>query len=92
MAVLLTLIFVTAFWAAFASGGFVLTPHGPNQGLLRTMVIMTAVCCYLFWLVVFLHQINPLIGPEIPARTIRFLADQWGNSVHMPPSSDLSRD
>jgi hypothetical protein len=35
--------------------------HG---GLARVMIIMTAVCCWSMWILVFLSQMNPLIKPE----------------------------
>jgi len=43
------------------------------------MIVMTAVCCYMFWLIVFLHQLNPMVGPELNARTAFWLSKKWGN-------------
>ena len=37
------------------------------------MIVVTAVCCYLFWLLVFLHQLNPLIKPELSRKTIMWI-------------------
>lgn len=50
------------------------------------MIIMTAVCCYMFWILVFLHQLNPLIGPQLDVKTIRWMSDQWGESATMVPT------
>ncbi len=44
------------------------------------MIVLTAVCCYMFWLIVFLHQLNPLIGPQIPVKTILWMSEKWGNA------------
>lgn len=49
------------------------------SGIIQTMIVLTAVCCHLFWIVVYLHQLNPLIGPQIPVRTILWLAEKWGS-------------
>ncbi|KAL0485463.1 V-type H+-transporting ATPase subunit e [Acrasis kona] len=35
-----------------------------NGGLARIMIIMSAFCCWLFWILVFMSQMNPLIKPE----------------------------
>jgi hypothetical protein len=35
-----------------------------NSGLARVMIVMTAICCWSMWIIVFLSQMNPLIKPE----------------------------
>lgn len=53
------------------------------------MIVMTAVCCHLFWIIVYLHQLNPLIGPQIPAQTIWWIGKQWGTASGSSPWSFL---
>jgi V-type H+-transporting ATPase subunit e len=91
-------IIVTAFWAIFGAGGPFLVPSGVNRGfysllfyfylytcilgIIQTMIVLTAVCCYMFWLIVYLHQLNPLIGPQLPVKTIFWIHQRWGDSNH----------
>ncbi|CAD6197116.1 unnamed protein product [Caenorhabditis auriculariae] len=80
MGILIPLVSVTAFWALIGFGGPLLVPKGPNRGIIQLMIIMTAVCCHLFWIMVFLHQLNPLIGPQINVKTIRWISEKWGDA------------
>ncbi|CAG5121518.1 unnamed protein product [Candidula unifasciata] len=49
----------------------------PNRGIVQICLILTAVCCYIFWITTFISQLNPLIGPELPSGLIRMIQLEW---------------
>ncbi|CAD5233478.1 unnamed protein product [Bursaphelenchus xylophilus] len=71
---------INVFWLAVFLFGYYMNPR---HGLLKTGLMLTAVCCYMFWLIIFLHQKNPLIGPQIAAKDLWWMDQQWG-SIHRP--------
>ncbi|VDD79377.1 unnamed protein product [Mesocestoides corti] len=73
----LSLTVVTIFWALVGFGSPLVIPKGPNRSLIQTMIVMTSFCCYLFWLIVFVAQLNPLYGPQIQNSTIRIIRKEW---------------
>ncbi|GMT00879.1 hypothetical protein PENTCL1PPCAC_23053, partial [Pristionchus entomophagus] len=77
MGVIIPLAVVTGFWLVVGILGPLLVRKGPNKGIIQTMIVMTAVCCWAFWILVYLHQLNPLIGPQIPVKTIRWLGEKY---------------
>ncbi|XP_046851366.1 V-type proton ATPase subunit e 2-like [Xenia sp. Carnegie-2017] len=69
-------IVVTIFWFGFAA----VTPwfvKGPNKSTIRTMIALTAVCCWLFWLIAYMSQLNPIIGPTLKNETYNAIKNQW---------------
>ncbi|VDK19864.1 unnamed protein product [Anisakis simplex] len=83
MSIVIPLAAVSAFWLVIGAGGPFVVPKGPNKGIIQTMIILTAACCWLFWILVYLHQLNPLIGPQLPVRTIKWISEKWGDAAHL---------
>ncbi|KAH3708961.1 V-type proton ATPase subunit e 1-like [Dreissena polymorpha] len=76
-----TFIVVSIFWAFIGIVCPILLQFcmgkSPNKGIVQIMFIMTAVCCYLFWLCAFLFQLNPLVGPQLESNLIRVMQYEW---------------
>jgi len=77
MGIEVPMIVVTLFWGAVGGLGPFLVPKNCDRGLVRTMLVLTAVCCYTFWLVAYLCQLNPLFGPRLDAKVIVAMQREW---------------
>jgi len=72
------LIGVTAFWILVSIIGPLVVPKSrPDRGVIQTMIVTTAACCWLFWICITLSQVNPLFGPQVDTTILRVLQVQW---------------
>ncbi|XP_017860909.1 PREDICTED: V-type proton ATPase subunit e [Drosophila arizonae] len=80
-AAVLPILFFTSLWAAVGIGGSIITPHGPQRQLIQCILMLTAGCCWLFWLCCYMAQMNPLIGPRLSRRAIQIIAESWNMPI-----------
>eukprot|EP00118_Oscarella_pearsei_P025166 m.307645 g.307645 ORF g.307645 m.307645 type:complete len:109 (+) comp42575_c0_seq1:50-376(+) len=86
MGAIVPIIVVTGFWLAFGGLGSLIVYCGnkrrlfntdPNTSVILTMLILTSLCCWLFWLLCFMAQMNPQIGPMLKPEMVATISCQW---------------
>ncbi|KAG8190392.1 hypothetical protein JTE90_022035 [Oedothorax gibbosus] len=70
-------VILTLFWFVIGAVLPWFVPKSINRGVIQTMLVTTAICCYLFWLCCYMAQMNPLIGPQLSKGTIAVLKEVW---------------
>ncbi|RZC36441.1 ATP synt H domain containing protein [Asbolus verrucosus] len=71
----------TLFWGLIGGALPFAVPKSPNRGIIQVALIMTAACCWLFWLCAYMAQMNPLIGPRLDRNHLLIIAREWGNQI-----------
>lgn len=76
MSPLIPVAIVTIFWVAV---GIILPcfARGQNKQVIQVSLVLTAVCCWLFWVSIYCHQLNPLIGPKLKRDEMRAVLMEW---------------
>ncbi|XP_064382943.1 V-type proton ATPase subunit e 2-like [Halichondria panicea] len=72
---------VTGFWLIVAAVGLILPfflKNNKNRGVIGVSIVLTAICCYTFWLLAFLTQLNPLMGPNVETNVAAHIRRAWG--------------
>ncbi|KAI5651949.1 ATP synthase subunit H domain-containing protein [Phthorimaea operculella] len=70
---------MTGFYGVIFIIGFFLWI--PSKRILRACIMMTAVVLWLFWLIVYMSQINPLFGPRLANTTLIWIGETWGDKL-----------
>uniref|UniRef100_H2XLR4 V-type proton ATPase subunit n=1 Tax=Ciona intestinalis TaxID=7719 RepID=H2XLR4_CIOIN len=73
----ITIGIVTLIWALIGGVGPFILPKGPNRGVYQTMIVLTAVCCWLHWFITYMSQLNPLMGPTLTRGEIYLMGWVW---------------
>ncbi|VDL19567.1 unnamed protein product [Hymenolepis diminuta] len=79
---------MTSFWGLVGIIGPFCVPKSPNKEyvrcsyfvnfrLWRVSIVLTAICCYLSWLIFFLAQWHPFYGPTLSSKTLRVMQLEW---------------
>ncbi|XP_071544140.1 V-type proton ATPase subunit e 2-like [Panulirus ornatus] len=72
---------VTGFWAVVGIVFPFIVPKGPNRGVTQVVLALTASTCWLFWLLCYMHQMNPLFGPQLHNTTVLAIQYLWDGSL-----------
>ncbi|XP_045102659.1 V-type proton ATPase subunit e 2-like [Portunus trituberculatus] len=83
---------VSVMTAFFGVVGVVLpfiVAKGPNRGVIQVVLVITAASCWLFWLLAYMHQMNPLIGPQLVNTTVIALQYLWDHNLVLNVSEKL---
>jgi len=72
---------VTVFWAIVGGVLPFILGKGPNKGVIQVVLVTTACTCWLFWLLCYMHQMNPLIGPALHNTTAIALKYLWDGTI-----------
>ncbi|XP_063851566.1 V-type proton ATPase subunit e 2-like [Scylla paramamosain] len=83
---------VSVMTALFAVVGLVLpfiVAKGPNRGVIQVVLVITAASCWLFWLLAYMHQMNPLIGPQLQNTTVIAIQYLWDHNLVVNKSERL---
>ncbi|KAJ8945681.1 hypothetical protein NQ318_012399, partial [Aromia moschata] len=74
----LPFIIFTVFWGGVGGVLPLIVPKGANRGkIIQVILMLTGVCCWLFWLCCYVAQMNPLIGPKLSKYHVLVMARQW---------------
>ncbi|XP_076058947.1 V-type proton ATPase subunit e 2-like [Oratosquilla oratoria] len=68
---------VTIFFAVIGGVLPFVIAKGPNKGVIQVVLVITAASCWLFWLCCYMHQMNPLIGPQLHTTSVWAVMKLW---------------
>ncbi|XP_050706328.1 V-type proton ATPase subunit e-like [Eriocheir sinensis] len=69
---------------AVMTGGGCSDAKGQNKGVIQVVLVITATSCWLFWMLAYMHQMNPLIGPQLHNTTIIAIQYIWDETLKLP--------
>ncbi|XP_026317770.1 V-type proton ATPase subunit e-like [Hyposmocoma kahamanoa] len=64
----------------FICGPF-MVPKSESRGITRCCIMLTAFCMWLFWITIYVSQLNPLMGPRMENTTLAWMASKWGLDI-----------
>jgi len=68
---------MTLIFGCIGGLGPLVVPKGQYRGVYQTMIVCTAVCLWLHWLLTYMSQLNPLFGPKLSTGQIYIMKWQW---------------
>lgn len=83
---------VSVFWAIVGLILPFIVGKGPNAGVIRCVLVISAASCWLFWLCCYMHQMNPLIGPSIRVDTLIAIKYLWDGETDFIPTNTTTTE
>uniref|UniRef100_A0A2H1V525 SFRICE_014456 n=1 Tax=Spodoptera frugiperda TaxID=7108 RepID=A0A2H1V525_SPOFR len=71
---------LTAIFGAIFIIGPLVVRKGPNRGITRCCIMITAFCMWIFWTTMYISQMNPLMGPRLHNASLAWLGHKWGKN------------
>ncbi|KAJ0177069.1 hypothetical protein K1T71_007078 [Dendrolimus kikuchii] len=65
------------FGAIFIIGPFFVKKNNENCGIIRTCIMLTAFCMWIFWVTLYIAQMNPLSGPRVRNTSLLWIGYKW---------------
>jgi len=69
----------TLIWGLVGGVAPRFVPSGPHKQLLQLCLVMTGLCCWMFWLFCYMCQMNPLLGPALDKNALVAVKHYWGD-------------
>lgn len=67
----------TIFWLLVAVVTWIVAYRFHEKEVIRSSAILTAFCCWLVWVVTYIMQMNPLIGPKLNSHILFGMVAYW---------------
>ncbi|XP_053608544.1 V-type proton ATPase subunit e 2-like [Plodia interpunctella] len=78
------IIVITSVFGAIFAFGPCFVRKGPNSGMIKACIMMTAFSVWIFWVTAYIAQMNPLAGPRLHNTTLAWIQYAFGNTVATP--------
>ncbi|XP_013169138.1 PREDICTED: V-type proton ATPase subunit e 2-like [Papilio xuthus] len=66
-------------------GLFIILPllvrKSPNKVIIRCSIMLSIFCIWIFWVTVYIGQMNPIMGPRMHNTTVAWIAHAKGNPL-----------
>ncbi|XP_026725689.1 V-type proton ATPase subunit e-like [Trichoplusia ni] len=69
---------ISALFIAIFVIGPLFVRQGPNTAVTRCCIMLSAVMLWLFWVTMYIAQMNPMMGPRLENVTAAWLGHVWG--------------
>lgn len=65
------------FWALVALISWIVACRFEEKEVIRCSAILVAFCCWLLWVVTYIMQMNPLVGPKLNSNILFGMIVYW---------------
>jgi len=75
---LVPVLFFTLLWGVVGGILPMFIPASPHKSVIQVSLMLTGICCWLFWLCCYMAQMNPLVGPQLNMKALFAVSSEWG--------------